>query len=107
MRPPELRRTGIHPRQRGVHHGRRAGIDRYHALIGRCLADGHGASTTGSSRGLFGFFLVEVLGRQENGPVQCVWETTVATTDHHGDDDEFGENGEFGAEAGVDVRVAQ
>lgn len=57
--------------------------------------------------GVLVFLLVQRLARQEDGAVELVGKAAVAAADLHGDDDEFGEDGELGGEGGVDVRVAE
>lgn len=51
--------------------------------------------------------LVERFGRKEDGAIQRVWETAVATSDLHGDDDEFGQRFQLTRERGVDAWVAE
>ncbi len=44
---------------------------------------------------------------QKDSAVEGVREAAVAATDHHGDDDEFGDDGKFAGEGGVDIWVAE
>src|SRR5690242_8946295 len=48
-----------------------------------------------ASRSVFVFLLVQRLRGQQNSAVECIRQATVATTDLHSDDDEFGEGFEL------------
>lgn len=57
-------------------------------------------------RGVGVFLLVQRFAGQQDGAVELVGQAAVAATDLHGDNDELGEDGEFGGEGGVNVGVA-
>ena len=50
---------------------------------------------------------MECVAGEEDGAIEFVGETAVTTSDHHGGDDEFGENLELGGEGRVGVWVSE
>ena len=82
----------------------------FRVLCGLAIHGGHspktGRTTTSTSISVGGFVLVQGFRGEEDGSVEAVGETTMATTELHGDDDEFGDDSEFAHEGGVDTGVA-
>lgn len=51
--------------------------------------------------------LIQLLARNHNGPIEGIWQSSVAAAYHHEADDDFAKSGELSAERGHYRRMAE